>query len=522
MSAKCSNGNQKHQYVLLQCSAENTSSFLDPQDCREKLNRNQDDTTFFLVTCTLAIWKFANSHEIHKTNVKVTKKTGSQVIVVLIKRQEQSFGFLLACEGVRSFYRVCTGYLWPVCLYLCRDFRFELSFNATVMKCLFRCRHYSDSYYVSDISQNVIIRLVHDSTRVSTVHVTNTSAPVSVFKSSCQLSLRLHKCQESELGTTPPKGSKTPFFSSTLSKGKAAPAQLTFQHKQAKNESAISTKNSSFLTKLHRKLSCLQINFIALDWLSESLYLSDRDNGRITTCNSLKRDTCTDLIPDLDQPMGVAVYPQLGWVIFSRVFSHALLLARRKTTMAAILVNKEWSDVKNVASSGCFRPFWRFHILNTPPPCKSYESRNVVLNGKNFWGPFWEEHKNNNEQGMTQCYQAFLVYQRVFHSFLLCCQAEVFHLFHQSHIVEFVRRLRCWDSSLVDRTTLLFSSFHLSLWYVSCRFWCELFLPPFCSWLFWTSQGSQPRVERSRLDGSGRQTIVSDAVAPTGITIDHQ
>ena len=78
------------------------------------------------------------------------------------------------------------------------------NFNATVFECPFPCRHYSDSYFVSDISQNVIIRLVHDSTRVSTVHVTNTSAPVSFSWSSHQLRPRLvpplHKCTCATVG----------------------------------------------------------------------------------------------------------------------------------------------------------------------------------------------------------------------------------------------------------------------------------------------------------------------------------
>ena len=49
-----------------------------------------------------------------------------------------------------------------------------------------------------------------------------------------------------------------------------------------------------------------------MDWLSDSLYMADTLNGRITVCNGHRVDVCKHIVLDLDEPFGIAVYPQMG------------------------------------------------------------------------------------------------------------------------------------------------------------------------------------------------------------------
>ncbi len=54
--------------------------------------------------------------------------------------------------------------------------------------------------------------------------------------------------------------------------------------------------------------------------------------------------------------------------------------------VAAILVNKECSDIKHFCFSGCFKPFWRFQILGPPPsPSPEITWAKRAHQGEHFW-----------------------------------------------------------------------------------------------------------------------------------------
>ncbi len=55
------------------------------------------------------------------------------------------------------------------------------------------------------------------------------------------------------------------------------------------------------------------MNGLAMDWLSNALYMVDSLNGNIIVCDGYKINICKNLITGLYQPVGVAVYPQKGY-----------------------------------------------------------------------------------------------------------------------------------------------------------------------------------------------------------------
>ena len=56
----------------------------------------------------------------------------------------------------------------------------------------------------------------------------------------------------------------------------------------------------------------IQVNSLAMDWLSDSLYMTDTLNGQITICNGHRVNVCKRLVTGLNQPFGIAVHPQQG------------------------------------------------------------------------------------------------------------------------------------------------------------------------------------------------------------------
>ncbi|KYM77742.1 Vitellogenin receptor, partial [Atta colombica] len=56
-----------------------------------------------------------------------------------------------------------------------------------------------------------------------------------------------------------------------------------------------------------------RISAIAIDWITENLYFTDKINHRIGVCKIIRKYTnCTVLIDNIDQPMGIALLPTRG------------------------------------------------------------------------------------------------------------------------------------------------------------------------------------------------------------------
>jgi len=55
------------------------------------------------------------------------------------------------------------------------------------------------------------------------------------------------------------------------------------------------------------------ISALAIDWITENLYFTDKINHRIGVCKIIKTYTnCIVLIDNIDQPMGIALLPTRG------------------------------------------------------------------------------------------------------------------------------------------------------------------------------------------------------------------
>ena len=66
---------------------------------------------------------------------------------------------------------------------------------------------------------------------------------------------------------------------------------------------------------LNNLLSIVQVNGVAVDWLSGSVYWTDALYDWIIVANSSATGIYNHIVlTGLDQPMGIAVYPQRGSV----------------------------------------------------------------------------------------------------------------------------------------------------------------------------------------------------------------
>ena len=89
----------------------------------------------------------------------------------------------------------------------------------------------------------------------------------------------------------------------------------------------------------------------------------------------------------------------------------------------------------------------------------------------------------------------------------------------------------CINTHLLNQRSIL-SSTCIHNWYLCNRnSELRLFIASFIeywiifnhhySWIFWSDWGENPRIERAGMDGSHRQTIISDTVRwPNGLTLD--
>ncbi len=66
-----------------------------------------------------------------------------------------------------------------------------------------------------------------------------------------------------------------------------------------------------------KKLRFTQVYGLAMDWLTGTLYIADREKRAISVCNADKENVCADLITGLADPFSVAVHPSQGQVNFT-------------------------------------------------------------------------------------------------------------------------------------------------------------------------------------------------------------
>ena len=66
-----------------------------------------------------------------------------------------------------------------------------------------------------------------------------------------------------------------------------------------------------------------EVNGLAIDWLSGSLYWTDALYNWISVCDSQRFEIYRHLITTgMDKPIGIAVYPQVGWVYIYSLFTY--------------------------------------------------------------------------------------------------------------------------------------------------------------------------------------------------------